>query len=452
MSLTKVSGSILKDPLNLGEVSIGGTLTYEDVTNVDSVGIITARSGIHIDDSITHIGDTNTKIRFPAADTITAETNGSERLRITSSGQITTRGATGTSFNNAGTGDFGSFLTVNGGHTSNQWGILSLEGNTSANGYAVGAIQFINQNNANGSSGANNQSRLLAKIDVSSVTSDSNAGDDSGGTLQFFTKPEAGQPTQRLSITSDGKVVAGGNGAGYPSRLQSHGAGNVLDLNSTSGAAVIRFYESGTGRFDLRTNNGSSGLNFYDSLNGVERLRIGSAGQLGIAGANYGSSGQVLTSQGSGSAVQWASVSNPTLAHAFVFMDSQYFTSSVTLLQFNNSTTDDRSSGVTITRGGSERFTPTVAGVYLVQGMLHYYHAVGGSYTPVLYLYRNGSSYTYTRGIVSYSGGHYDSLNVQAIMTFNGSSDYVDMRAAHNAGGNATMQTHSTFSMFRVGA
>ncbi len=29
-----------------GSVSIGGTLTYEDVTNIDSVGIITARSGV----------------------------------------------------------------------------------------------------------------------------------------------------------------------------------------------------------------------------------------------------------------------------------------------------------------------------------------------------------------------------------------------------------------------
>lgn len=28
-----------------GNVSIGGTLTYEDVTNIDSVGVITARSG-----------------------------------------------------------------------------------------------------------------------------------------------------------------------------------------------------------------------------------------------------------------------------------------------------------------------------------------------------------------------------------------------------------------------
>ena len=27
-------------------VSIGGTLTYEDVTNIDSVGVITARQGL----------------------------------------------------------------------------------------------------------------------------------------------------------------------------------------------------------------------------------------------------------------------------------------------------------------------------------------------------------------------------------------------------------------------
>ena len=33
-----------------GDVSIGGTLTYEDVTNIDSVGLITARDGIFIPD------------------------------------------------------------------------------------------------------------------------------------------------------------------------------------------------------------------------------------------------------------------------------------------------------------------------------------------------------------------------------------------------------------------
>ena len=31
-----------------GSVSVGGTLTYEDVTNIDSVGIVTARTGVRV--------------------------------------------------------------------------------------------------------------------------------------------------------------------------------------------------------------------------------------------------------------------------------------------------------------------------------------------------------------------------------------------------------------------
>ena len=35
-----------------GSVSVGGTITYEDVTNVDSVGIITARSGVDLNGTL----------------------------------------------------------------------------------------------------------------------------------------------------------------------------------------------------------------------------------------------------------------------------------------------------------------------------------------------------------------------------------------------------------------
>jgi hypothetical protein len=65
-----------------------GQVTYEDVTNVDSIGIITARSYVSIADSIVHTGDIDTAIRFPAADTFTVETAGSERLRIASGGSV----------------------------------------------------------------------------------------------------------------------------------------------------------------------------------------------------------------------------------------------------------------------------------------------------------------------------------------------------------------------------
>ena len=69
-------------------LNVTGVLTYEDVTSVDSVGIITARSDLSIADKIIHTGDTNTAIRFPAADTVTVETGGAERLRITSGGDL----------------------------------------------------------------------------------------------------------------------------------------------------------------------------------------------------------------------------------------------------------------------------------------------------------------------------------------------------------------------------
>ena len=42
---------------------------------------------------------------------------------------------------------------------------------------------------------------------------------------------------------------------------------------------------------------------------GSQRFTVGPAGQIGVGGANYGTSGQVLTSNGTGSAPSWATVS-----------------------------------------------------------------------------------------------------------------------------------------------
>ena len=50
-------------------------------------GITTFLGAINVADVIRHGGDTNTQIRFPANDTFTVETNGTERLRIQSDGQ-----------------------------------------------------------------------------------------------------------------------------------------------------------------------------------------------------------------------------------------------------------------------------------------------------------------------------------------------------------------------------
>jgi cytoskeletal protein CcmA (bactofilin family) len=45
-----------------GNVSVAGTVTYEDTTNVDSIGIITARSGVHITSGNLGIGTNNPNV------------------------------------------------------------------------------------------------------------------------------------------------------------------------------------------------------------------------------------------------------------------------------------------------------------------------------------------------------------------------------------------------------
>ena len=82
-----------------GALTVGGVLSYEDVTNIDSVGLITARNGINVsagdatfaDDvyitqNIIHTGDTDTKIHFSAADTIALQSGGSQVITVESTG------------------------------------------------------------------------------------------------------------------------------------------------------------------------------------------------------------------------------------------------------------------------------------------------------------------------------------------------------------------------------
>ena len=63
-----------------GSINVGASATFTQETNFSS--------GVGIADSIFHIGNDNTQIRFPAANTFTVETAGSERLRVDSSGRL----------------------------------------------------------------------------------------------------------------------------------------------------------------------------------------------------------------------------------------------------------------------------------------------------------------------------------------------------------------------------
>ena len=81
------------------------------------------------------------------------------------------------------------------------------------------------------------------------------------------------------------------------------GSGTTITLNATE-------IKTGT---EITVGTGASifspaGNTLTLGTNSTERLRITNAGALGLSGTNYGSSGQVLTSAGSGSAPTWSAI------------------------------------------------------------------------------------------------------------------------------------------------
>jgi len=177
-----------------GGVNASGIITASSFSG-DITGTASNASGatgdFSIADKIVHTGDTDTAIRFPAVDTFTVETGGSERVRVDSSGRL-------------------------------------LLGTDSGTGKLIV------------------QDSSLPKVQAN------------------------------FNGTKHLEMGVGGSGGGF-----SMTTGHFLTINHQPYA-----------------NRGSD-------ANLTERFRIGPSGQIGLGGANYGTSGQVLTSNGSSSAPTW---------------------------------------------------------------------------------------------------------------------------------------------------
>ena len=89
-------------------------------------------------------------------------------------------------------------------------------------------------------------------------------------------------------------------------------SGNFIDVNTTIQLGVSGIVTATTFLGNL-TGNVNATSNLLLQIGGSEKFRVGSSGQLGIAGANYGTSGQVLTSGGSSSAATWSTVTGTTI-------------------------------------------------------------------------------------------------------------------------------------------
>jgi len=114
--------------------------------------------------------------------------------------------------------------------------------------------------------------------------------------------------TAEVKIAAD--QLSGGGGylpmtfyTGGAERLRIDTSGNTL----VKGIGELQFYAS---TYGIRANDGlevKAGDFIRFLIGASEKFRVGTAGQLGIGGANYGTAGDVLTSGGPGAAPSWSS-------------------------------------------------------------------------------------------------------------------------------------------------
>jgi len=217
VGLTSLSNVVAGVTTFTSDVSIGGTLTYEDVTNIDSVGMVTARTGI----------------------------------KVLAGGINAVGVVTGTSFKGDGS--------------------------------------------------------LLTGIDATSLK------DSSDNIIAQATSTGIGIGTVTPANLLE---IQGANGAGGL---------RLTETNHTNLNRHGRIFEYAGGLyFQSRNDTANGDFIFRGGLDNVEKLRIGSSSQIGIAGANYGTSGQVLTSGGASAAVQWADAASAVDILATANLGSDY--------------------------------------------------------------------------------------------------------------------------------
>jgi hypothetical protein len=114
-------------------------------------------------------------------------------------------------------------------------------------------------------------------------------------------------PNYKLDVAGTANATAFGTTLAYGAAAEVYSSFRFNNSSFAGGNSEIRNIVDGS------SNIGSS-LVFFASQTGTgtltERFRIGVYGQFGIAGANYGTSGQVLLSGGSAAAPSWSSTAS----------------------------------------------------------------------------------------------------------------------------------------------
>ena len=265
-----------------GGLTIGGVLTYEDVTNIDSVGVVTARGGLDVSDTGTpvNIDSTNSglnKIHFKTGGTTSgylgnnstyffslSDSSGNQRVRHANSGLYQVLDTSGNVIHQmSGTGKIGIGTAPVGDLT-----VL-----TTSDGYV----------DINGSGGNGAEIRFLKKSDRSQTyTIQNNGGANElaqhvlASTSGQYSWYIGGQSTSnlKLRIDSAGKLSITGSTANMEYLRMGGNNDRGLRFSSSTGSSSVGVVHT----INAPGDSGAQG-EIVLQTNSAERLRITSGGQ-----------------------------------------------------------------------------------------------------------------------------------------------------------------------------
>ena len=245
-----VNGKIFGN-LDVPQINVAsGIVTTHDL-NV--TGVSTFADTLFIDDALSHSGDSDTRLRFPAADVVSVETAGAEQLRVTSDGELLIGTTTVTphvrlnqKLGVVQVGNYGGVsLTNYGGTAAVNKAILDFNrsrGTSNASMTSVASNDGLGHVVFRGADGTNFVDSVGIRAQVDGTPGTNNMP----GRLVFETTPSGSNSlSERLRIASDGHVAIGGYGD----------PGSILDVREDKDGAetMIRLFNTDNGDTTTQT-------------------------------------------------------------------------------------------------------------------------------------------------------------------------------------------------------
>ncbi len=286
-----------------------GQYRYSDDAFGPSILFASSRNSSIAGQTILQSGDELGKFRFYGSDGNDFENYGAEIIAAVD----------GTPGSNDMPGRLVFSTTADGGTTATERLRITSDGSVGINDSSPdGKLNVVSNAHNNGSIFDSTGTTQLWLRDTDAASNQKNWGFQvSGGDLNIvranddrasgFVTPIYIQqaPANSLVIDSSGNVgvncTPNNYSANHRSITLNGPATPIIDLevNSTRTGSIV----AESTKFDI---NAVTSVPIRLLTADTERFRIGTAGQLGIGGATYGTSGQVLTSGGSGAAPTWA--------------------------------------------------------------------------------------------------------------------------------------------------